>query len=49
MTLNNVNGRGKRHDVVDAVPLFQHTLYINYLFAYKCNRLYNFSTSDREK
>ena len=49
MALTNVIGPCKRHDVVDAVPLFQHTLCVNSLFAYKCDRLDNFSTSDREK
>ena len=38
----------KRHDVVDAVPLFQHTPCVKSLFAYKFDRLNNFSTSDRE-
>ena len=49
MALANVIGRRKRHDVVDAVPLFQHTLCVKFLFAYKCDRLDNFSTRDREK
>ena len=49
MALTNVIGRCKRHDVVDIVSLFQHTLCVNSLFAYKFDRLDNFSTSDREK
>ena len=48
MALTNVIGRCKRHDVVDAVPLFQHTLSVNSLFAYKWDCLNNFSTNDRE-
>ena len=42
-------GRCKGHDVIDAGPLFQHTLCVNSLFVCKCDRLDNFSTSDREK
>ena len=49
MALANVIGRCKRHDVADAVPLFQHTLCVNSVFAYKRDRLDNFSTNDREK
>ena len=49
MTLTNVIGRCKRHDVVNTVPLFQHTLCVNALFAYKFDGLDNFSTSDSEK
>ena len=49
MALNNVIGRCKRHDVVDAVQLFQHTLSVILIFAYKCDRLDNFSTGDGEK
>ena len=29
----SVIGRYKRHDVIDAVPVFEHTLCVNYLFA----------------
>ena len=49
MVLTNVIGRCKRHDVVDAVLLFQHTLCVNSLFAFKCDRLDNFSTSDKRE
>ena len=34
---------------VDAVPLFEHTLCVDSLFAGKCADLGDFSTSDREK
>ena len=34
---------------VDAVPLFEHTLCVDSLFAGKCDHLGDFSTSDREK
>ena len=47
MTLENVIGRCKHHDVIDAVPLFLHTL-CAFLFASKYDRRNNFSTSDRE-
>ena len=49
MALSNEIGRFKRHDAIDAVPLFEHTLRVNSLFACKYDRLDNFSTSDREK
>ena len=49
MALTNVIGRCKRHDGIDAVPLFQHILCVNSLFVCKCGRLDNFSTRDREK
>ena len=48
MAVTNVIGRCKRHDVIDAVPLFEHTLCVNSLSACKCGRLDRFSTSDRE-
>ena len=49
MALTNVHvtGRCKRHDGIDAVPLFQRKICVNFLFACKCDRLNNFSTSDR--
>ena len=49
MAFTIVIGRCKRHDVVDAIPLFQRTLCVNSLFAYNFDRLDNFSTSHREK
>ena len=42
VALTNVIGRCKRHDVIDAVPLYEQTLWVNYLFAGKCVRLYRF-------
>ena len=39
----------KRHDAIDAVPLFEHTLCVNTVFACKYYRLDHFSTSDSEK
>ena len=47
MALVNVIRRRKRHDAIDAVPLFGHTVYVNFLFACKCDRLDNFSTNKR--
>ena len=35
MAITNVIGRCKRHDVIDVVPLFEHSLCVNSLFAYK--------------
>ena len=48
MALTNVIGRCKR-DAIDAVPLFEHRLYVNSLFGCKYDLLDIFSTSDREK
>ena len=48
MALTNLTGICKRHDVIDAVPLLEHTLCVSSLFACKCDRLDNFSTRDRE-
>ena len=49
MALTNVIERCKGHDVINAVPLFEHILCVNSVFACKCGHLDNFSTSDREK
>ena len=49
MALVNVIGRCKRHDAIDAVPLFEHTLCVNSPFACKCDRFRYFSTSDRHE
>ena len=42
MAFANVIGRCKRHDAIDAILLFEHTLWINSLFACKCDCLDNF-------
>ena len=49
MALTNVIGRCKRHDVIDALSLFEYTLCVNSLFPCKCDRLDNFTLRDREK
>ena len=48
MALTHVIGRCKR-DAIDAVPLFEHRLYVDSLFGCKHDLLDIFSTSDREK
>ena len=48
MAYTNVIGRCKRHGVIDAMPPFEHTMCVNSLFACICDRLDNFSTSQRE-
>ena len=35
----NVIGHCKRNDVIDVVPLFEDTLYLNSVFACKCHHL----------
>ena len=42
MALINVIGPCKRHDAIDAVLLFEHTLCVNSLFACKSDHLHNF-------
>ena len=49
MALTDVIARCERHDAIDAVLLFEHTLCANSLFALKCDRLDHFSTSDSDK
>ena len=47
--LTNVIGRCKRHDFINVVLLFQHPMCVNSLFSCKCDRLDNFSASERDE
>ena len=49
MALTSVIGHCKHHDIIEAIPLFEHKLCVNSLFACECDRHDNFSTSNGEK